>query len=191
MRANVDAAAGRRARTSIASPTTLAPLRMSSPASRRDGQRLTRQRGLVEHGPSTHEAAVDGDDLAGEHNEEIPLRDVSGRHVHEAVRVAAVRHGGRASRERSELAPGAPERTLVQQLAAGQHQGNHEPCLELAQCERPGHGEQRDHVGSQLAVRHPPHDRERQRHDHADEHDDPDGMSCASLAGEPQQQPCR
>ena len=38
MRAYVDTAAGRTARTSIASPTTLAPLRISSPCSRRTGR---------------------------------------------------------------------------------------------------------------------------------------------------------
>ena len=85
-----------------------------------------------------------------------------------------MRDGGRALHERRQLVAGTPERPLVQQLPAREHECDDEPGGELAQGERTRHREQRDHVGPQLAAEHPPSHGEGQRHDHRHQGDRPE-----------------
>ena len=101
-------------------------------------------------------------------------------------RLAPVRNGRRAGDERGQLASGAPERALVQQVAAREHESHDEPCRQLAQGERPAHGQQSDDVGAQLAAQHAAPDLERERDDHRDQHDRPQNVRRVRLAREDQ-----
>ena len=150
------------------------------------GQRLTGQRGLVQHPLAFDEATVDRHDLAGQHDQAIAGPHLPGRHIDEPARVAPVRHGRSAPRKRRQLAPRTPEGALFEQLAAREHQRHDESRREFTQRERAGNGKERDHVGAELTVQHPPHDGERERHDHGDQHDGPEHVGRVDSAGRAQ-----
>ena len=93
-------------------------------------------------------------------------------------------HRRRALRECRQLAPGAAERPVVQDIAAREHERHDQARLEFTQGERADDGEQRDHVGSQLAAQHPPQHREGERHDDGEQREDPEPVRDARLPRE-------
>ena len=96
MPAYVDSAAAAVATSSIGDPALTAPLRTSSPADVLDGERLTRERRLVE-GRGGDRAPVDGDDLTGSDEQDVTTPDDVDAHLDERA-AAAVRGraGGRS-----------------------------------------------------------------------------------------------
>ena len=136
MRAYVDAAAGaqRDDLDRLADDARAAADLVAGVATRRQG--LAGQRSLVEHCAAAQERAVDRDDLAREHaagDRRRPPRPPARRRAG-PPRGGARRPGARG--ERGQLAPGAPERALVEQLAAREHQRDDQPRLELAEEQR-------------------------------------------------------
>ena len=122
----------------MASPTTLAPLRISSPSARSDRERLTGQRGLVEHGAPARERAVDGHDLAREHAQRVARCDLARRDVEKPAVPPTVGDRRCTSGERRDLAAGAPERALVEQLPTREHERDDETGLVLTERQRAG-----------------------------------------------------
>ncbi len=128
------------------------------------------------------ERAVDGDDLPREDAERVARCDLARRDVEEAAALAAVGDRRRAAGERRELAPGAAERALVEQLTARQHQGDDETGLVLTQRERAGDRKQCDDVRAELPTQHAPDDRVDERPDDTCEHGHPEHVRRVLLA---------
>lgn len=104
------------------------------------------------------------------------------RNVDESPAVVSVRHCRGTLRECRELAPGAAERPLVQELPAREHQGDDEADSELVEGERSGHCEQRDDVGAELPMQHPADDPDRERYRHRSQDECPHDIGPTALA---------
>ena len=79
---------------------------------------------------------VDRDDLAGAHQNCVPDRDLVDRHIFESIALLAVRETRRAIDERLQIAFGAPDGKIFQQIAAGIHDGDNHPRQCFAKRER-------------------------------------------------------
>ena len=147
-----------------------------------DGQRLAGQCRLVEYSLAADEGAIHRHDLTGEDQELVAGRDVVGGNIDESTVLPPMCNGRCPPREGRQLAPRTSEGMCVEQLAARQHQRNHEPRRELAEDQRSDHREQRDDVGSELAANHPRGDADRQRDGGEDECNRPDGVARGRVA---------
>ena len=152
MRAYVDTAAGTHGANldRLADDARPATDLLTLLATYREG--LTRERSLVEHCTRAQQCAIHGHDLAGEDQQGITCDHLRCRHIGDGFAPVQMGHGGRTRRERGELAPGAAEGALFEQLATREHQRNNEAREQFAQQERTHHREQRDDICAQLAV---------------------------------------
>ncbi len=149
-------------------------------------QGLSRQGSFVEHCALAQERAVDRDDLAREDAQTVAGAHIGRRHVDQPIPLMAMGDGRGTFDERGQLAPGAPECALFEQLAAREHERDDEACLELSQQQRPRDREQRDHIGAQLPAQHAPHDRHGERNDDRDQDGGPENVCGVAMAGNAQ-----
>ena len=89
------------------------------------GNGLPGQSRLVERGGRAEDDAVDGNDLASAHEYRVADRHGVDRNVFDHVMVAPVRDSWRAIDERFEVALGAGDGEVFEQIAASVHHGNY------------------------------------------------------------------
>ena len=164
----------------------LAPLRISSPASRRTGSGSPVSAASSSTARLLTSSQSDRHDLAREHEQPVARDDLAGRHVDHAAPLVAMRDRRSARGKSGELAARSPEGAVVEHLAAREHERDDETGLVLAQAERAGDREQRDDVGAELAANHAPRDRDGERRDHGEQDARPEQVRGAGAVGESQ-----
>ena len=118
----------------------------------RDGQRLPRQRGLVEDGFVADDGAVGGHDLAGAHDDDVPGPELVDVHLLDRAVDVPVRDPRGALDEEAELAAGAAGGPRLECGAAGHHQRDDRGGEELAERERPDDRHEGDRVDADVSA---------------------------------------
>jgi len=125
-----------------------------------------------------------GTTIAGAHQQHVTGLDSVDGDLLPLVSDAAPGDLRRASHERRQVAPGATGRVVLQRGAAGPHDGDDRARQQLVADERRRHGQQRDDVHAEVAVRHAAHDVPGHRHERHHDRDLPEDVAGAAGAGQ-------
>jgi hypothetical protein len=123
--------------------------------------RLSGDRGLVQHGDRTRDHAVHRHDLASAHQDRVADSDLIDRHVLDVRLGSAMGDFWRAIDQRSQVSLGASDGEILQNIAAGVHDRDDDPGEVLAERKRAGHRHKGDGVD--------PHAPREEVADHGDE----------------------
>ena len=93
-----------------------------------------------------------GKHFAGAHQNDIADRDLVDRHVFEALCAASVRDARRAIDQRPEVAFGAGNREVLENVAAGIHDRDYDGGKVSTEQQRGGHRHERDGIDTDAAV---------------------------------------
>ena len=152
----------------------------------RDGQRLSRQRRLVDDGLVADDRAVGRDDVPGPHRHDVAgLELLDPDLLHHAVDVPVCDARGPLDEE-AELAPGPAGGPGLERRAAGHHQGDDGGGEELAEREGPDDRHEGDRVDADVSAEQRARGGDHERDEHRDRPDGPGDVRPALRPEQPE-----
>jgi hypothetical protein len=155
-----------------------------------DRHRLPGQRRLVED-PGNLQAAVDRHHFPGAHQQQITTAHLLDGDSGQCVTVTAARRPGRTLDQQAQLAARPGGGTCLEQVPAGEHPRDHCAGEGLADRQRAGQGQQRDHVDTRPAPTHRDQRRGRRGHQAQDGDSQPQPFREVRPSGETTSQPAQ
>ena len=148
MRASVESPRSRVTRTSSAPRPLIVPANTSSPIALLGGQRLARDRRLVDVALAGGDPAVERNLLAGPDDDDVADGDAVHRHAAERAGrgVPHERLGGRQIHQRADGAARALHRARLEQLRQREQEDDGRPFAPLAEHHRAGDGDEHEDV---------------------------------------------